>query len=155
MARITQRARSFRKRATEAEKILWRKLRNRQLAGLKFRRQQPVGSRIVDFYCAEFKIAIELDGSGHAYPAKRHSDFEREFQLQAQGVCILRFWNSAIFDNLDGVLNEIIYAADPEKSLWPNEQKACPHLNPLPKGEEVRRSIVRSRKTKSRQTLSR
>jgi len=64
----TAQARAFRKRSTLAERKLWSRLRNRQLIGLKFRQQQPVGDRIVDFLCDEAALAIELDGSGHQRP---------------------------------------------------------------------------------------
>ena len=115
----TERARHLRRIATPAEKRLWYHLRNRRLAGLKFRRQEPIGTRIVDFYCAEVRLAIELDGSGHAYKVTHASDAERELELNAVGIRVLRFFNSAIYNNLDGVLNAIIYAADPRRSLWP------------------------------------
>jgi very-short-patch-repair endonuclease len=112
------RARHLRRIATPAEKNLWARLRNRQLAGLEFRRQQPIGDRILDFYCAEARLAVELDGSGHACHAQSSLDLERELELRNEGIRVLRFWNRAVFDNLDGVLNAIIYAADPERSLW-------------------------------------
>jgi very-short-patch-repair endonuclease len=111
-------ARSFRKKATDPEKRLWSSLRNRKVAGLKFRRQHPVGDRIVDFFCAEVKLAIELDGSGHCRHFGQTSDLDREIELYEQGVRVLRFHNQDIVDNFDGVLNAIIYAVDPDKSLW-------------------------------------
>ena len=77
-------ARYFRKNATDAEKRLWFHLRNRRVAGLKFRRQHPVGSRIVDFFCAEAKLAIELDGSGHTGYLAKTSDLDRELELQRE-----------------------------------------------------------------------
>lgn len=125
-------ARAFRKQATEAEKKLWTQLRNRKVADLKFRRQHPVGNRTVDFFCAEAKLAIELDGSGHCRHFGQISDLDKEIELFENGIRILRFHNSDIFENLDGVLNAIIYAIDPERSLWPTN----PHLCPLPEGEE-------------------
>jgi very-short-patch-repair endonuclease len=111
-------ARSFRKKTTDSEKRLWSSLRNRKVAGLKFRRQHPVGDRIVDFFCAEVKLAIELDGSGHCRHFGQTLDLDREIELYEQGVRVLRFHNQDIVDNLDGVLNAIIYAVDPDKSLW-------------------------------------
>jgi very-short-patch-repair endonuclease len=141
----TTRARHLRRIATPAEKRLWYHLRNRRLADLKFRRQEPIGDRIVDFYCAEARLVVELDGSGHAYEAQRSLDLERELELQKGGIRVLRFWNRAVFDNLDGVLNAIIYAADPERSLWrtptiegrSDAESWDPHLGPLPQGEET------------------
>jgi very-short-patch-repair endonuclease len=137
------RARHLRRIATPAEKKLWAKLRNRKLAGLKFRRQEPIGDRIVDFYCDEARLAVELDGSGHTYDGARASDLAREQELRSIGIRVIRFFNSAIFDNLDGVLNAIIYEADPERSLWASvkvagrAKESAPHLSPLPRGEEA------------------
>lgn len=111
-------ARSFRKRSTDAEGGVWSELRNRQLLGFKFRRQHPIGTRIFDFYCDEAKLAIELDGSGHCYDLKREDDLDREIEAYEKGVRILRFGNDEVFQDLDAVLNQIIYAIDPEKSLW-------------------------------------
>jgi very-short-patch-repair endonuclease len=126
------RARSFRKKSTDAEARLWSELRNRELIGFKFRRQHPVGDRIVDFYCADAKLAIELDGSGHTYDLKRGDDLDREIELYEKGVRVLRFSNEGVFENLDGVLNPIIYAIDPEKSLWaePSVPKPSPQSSP-------------------------
>ena len=111
-------ARSFRKKPTDAEKRLWSCLRNRKLAGLRFRRQHPLADRSVDFFCADAKLAIELDGSGHLGELRQASDLDRELELYEKGIRILRFPNSEVFENLDGVLNSIIYAIEPEKSLW-------------------------------------
>ena len=111
-------ARSFRKKATDAEKRLWSHLRNRKLADLKFRRQHTLGDRTVDFFCADAKLAIELNGSGHLSESRQSSDLDREIELYEKGIRILRFPNSEILENLDGVLNLILYAIEPEKSLW-------------------------------------
>ena len=115
-------ARYLRRNATAAEKRLWSRLKNRQTAGLKFRRQHPIATRVVDFFCAEAKLAIELDGSGHARHPAKASDLDRELELHEKGIRVLRFRNREVFKNLSGVLNAIIYAADPEKSLWPSQQ---------------------------------
>src|SRR3977135_2751736 len=111
-------ARRLRKRATEAETRLWSCLRTRQIANLKFRRQHPLGNRIVDFFCQEAKLRIELDGSGHSSYRGQTSDLDREIDLYEKGIRVLRFQNTDVFNNLDGVLNAIIYALDPERSLW-------------------------------------
>jgi very-short-patch-repair endonuclease len=115
-----QQARRFRKKSTDAEKRLWASLRNRKAAGLKFRRQYCIGDRVVDFFCAEAKLAIELDGSGHSRHVGETTDLDRELELYEKGIRILRFQNKDIFENLDAVVNRIIYAVDPEKSLWPS-----------------------------------
>jgi very-short-patch-repair endonuclease len=133
-----RRARSFRRKATDAEKRLWSSLRGRSVVGLKFRRQHPIGDRIVDFFCDEAKLAIELDGSGHYHDLSQISDLDREIELYEKGVRVLRFSNDDIFDNLDGVLNRIIYVIDPEKSVWAQDSmRERPHLSPLPGGEEA------------------
>ena len=125
-------ARRFRKMPTDAEKRLWSHLRNRELVGFKFRRQHPFAIRILDFYCEEAKLAIELDGSGHSCDLKRDDDLDREIELYEKGVRILRFSNSEVFENLDAVLNLIIYAIDPDKSLWaaPSVPKPSPQTSP-------------------------
>lgn len=140
-----ERARYLRRSATPAEKRLWYHLRNRGIADLTFRRQKTIGTRIVDFYCAEARLANELDGSGHTYGETQAMDAERESELRAIGIRVIRFFNGAVFSNLDGVLNAIVYAADPKRSLWPGEfrkiaarTEADPHLSPLPQqGEET------------------
>ena len=118
MDRAIQQARRLRRVATVPEKRLWSHLRNRKLAGLKFRRQEPICGRIVDFFCAEAKLAIELDGSGHTRHFTRTADLDREIDLHEKGIRLIRFYNKSVFENLDGVLNAIILAADPERSLW-------------------------------------
>jgi very-short-patch-repair endonuclease len=118
-----QQARYLRKKATDAEKRLWSHLKNRQLAGLKFRRQHPIEDRIVDFFCAEAKLAIELDGSGHTGYLAKTSDLDRELELYEKGIRVLRFHNRDVLKNLDSILNAIIHAVDPEKSLWPSSNQ--------------------------------
>ena len=98
-------ARNLRKDSTEAEKILWQKLRNKQLEGFKFRRQQIIGRYIVDFVNFERKLVIELDGSQHA--VEKEKDWKRDHWLQTQGFEVLRYWNNEIFENLEGVLEVI------------------------------------------------
>ena len=94
----------LRREATEVEKILWRVLRER-LAPWKFRRQHPVGDRVVDFACPARKLAIELDGGQHA--ERVVEDKQRSAKLARHGYRVLRFWNNDVLDNLDGVLETI------------------------------------------------
>ena len=96
------RARHLRHRATEAEKVLWRALRSRQLAGTKFRRQFPIGRYIVDFAAPEAHLIVEVDGGQHATDGP-----DRTRELEALGYLIIRFWNNDVLSNLDGVLAEI------------------------------------------------
>ena len=98
-------ARNLRRNSTEAEKILWQKLRNKQLEGFKFRRQQIIGRYIVDFVNFERKLVIGLDGSQHA--VEKEKDWKRDHWLQAQGFEVLRYWNNEVFENLEGVLEVI------------------------------------------------
>jgi len=100
-------ARSLRKNSTWAEKKLWINLRNHKMAGLKFRRQQSLGSYILDFYCAEKRFCIEIDGGQHDMPEHRQLDQKREEFLRSEGIRTLRFWNSQIRENLPGVLEKI------------------------------------------------
>ena len=101
----TNKARSLRKNQTDAERLLWQKLRNRQLLNVKFRRQFPIEPYIADFVCLELKLIIALDGSQHfdqiAYDNKR-SDF-----LKQRGFKIFRFWNNDVFKNTEGVMESI------------------------------------------------
>jgi len=99
-------ARELRARQTDAENLLWGLLRNRRLFGLKFRRQYPLRPYILDFYCHEVKLAIELDGGQHA--ERLHYDQQRTARLANQGIKILRFWNHEMLQETESVL-EIIY----------------------------------------------
>lgn len=99
-------AKNLRKDATNTEKILWQKLRNKKL-GIKFRRQHPVDMFILDFYAPEIKLAIELDGSPHAEKDNKEYDETRTKYLESKYIHILRFWNSEIEKNLDITLNKI------------------------------------------------
>ena len=99
-------ARFLRKRGTEAEKILWEELRNNNL-GIKFRRQHPLGSFVVDFYAPKYKLAIELDGSVHKSNDAKEYDEMRTKILADMGIVFMRFWNSEIENNLLNVLLKI------------------------------------------------
>jgi len=100
-------ARGLRKRQTDAERALWSKLRNKQIEGVKFRRQQPIGSYIVDFVSLERKLIIEIDGGQHNQRKVREKDEEREKWLKEKGYQILRFWNNDVLTNIEGVLEKI------------------------------------------------
>ncbi len=106
--RILENARALRRPMTPPEAQLWSRLRNRQLGGFKFRRQHPVGNYIVDFYCAETWLTIELDGDSHA--AQVEYDRERTAWLTEQGYREMRFWNREVLQNIDGVLEQILDA---------------------------------------------
>lgn len=95
----------LRKRSTDAERLLWQHLRARQLDGLKFRRQQPIGNAVVDFVCFERRVIVELDGGHHALQKKQ--DRKRDAALADSGFEVMRFWNTEVLKNLDGVLEQI------------------------------------------------
>jgi len=121
-------ARNLRKNQTDAEKRLWLVLRNRQLCGVKFRRQFPIGRYVLDFYCPKYKLGIEADGGQHYENKERQRDEFRAKDLSILGVQILRFSDREILTNIEGVC-EIIQRAIEDKEVNP------PHLNPLPRGE--------------------
>jgi len=100
-------ARELRERQTPAEEMVWSLLRNRQLMGLKFRRQHQIGDYVVDFYCDEKKLVIELDGSVHDTPERKSKDQKRDAYLSSLGVTILRFPNAQLLNNPEDVLTQI------------------------------------------------
>ena len=101
-------AREMRGRMTDAEALLWMLLRNRRIAGAKFRRQHPVGRYILDFYCDEKRLGIELDGGQHGEAVVY--DQRRDDWLREQGIKVLRFWNNELLVETDAVM-ETIYRA--------------------------------------------
>ena len=100
-------ARKLRKESTDAERVLWKHLRNRQLAGHKFRRQEIIGNYIVDFLCLEAKLIIEVDGSQHM--EQMNYDNERTEYLQSLGHKVIRFWNHEVLNNTEAVLEKIYH----------------------------------------------
>jgi very-short-patch-repair endonuclease len=105
---LTQFAKRLRKDSTRAEALLWQGLRAKQLAGIKFRRQEPIAHFIVDFVSFEKRVIIELDGGQHAQSAVK--DGERDAILAQSGFTVLRFWNNEVLENLEGVLEAIMEA---------------------------------------------
>lgn len=100
-------ARSLRRSLTPSERRLWEAVRDRQLAGWKLRRQHPVGPFVLDFYCAQARLGIELDGAPHRDPIRRDADDARQEYLEAQGIALLRIPSHRVFTDLPGVLAEI------------------------------------------------
>jgi len=105
----TKLTRQLRRNQTNAEQLLWLRVRSRQLGGLKFKRQFRIGRYIVDFFCHETRLVIELDGGQHAECAEY--DHERSMKIQALGYRVLRFWNNDVLENIEGVLMSIMDAA--------------------------------------------
>ncbi|WP_363318809.1 DUF559 domain-containing protein [Chlorobium sp.] len=117
---ILKNARDLRKVQTDAEQLLWGLLRDRRFAGKKFRRQHPVDRYILDFYCHELNLAVELDGGQHDEETARRYDEERTRFLNEQGLKVIRFWNNEVLEQTDSVL----------AALW---NTLTP--TPLPEGE--------------------
>ena len=107
--RKTRRARLLRRNMTDAERLLWSKLRRKSL-GVKFRRQEPLGPFIVDFVCYEKRLVLEVDGGQHAQ--RRVRDQRRDRVLEEMGFRVLRFWNHEVLGNIEGVLQRILEALD-------------------------------------------
>ena len=104
---LTEKRKQLRSNGTSAEAVLWNRLKEKKLDGRRFRRQFSINNYIVDFYCTTEKLAIELDGQNHFTQAGSANDYERDQNLKAQGVTVLRFENEVVFKNIEGVLDEI------------------------------------------------
>jgi very-short-patch-repair endonuclease len=105
-------ARKLRRALTPAEQRLWQAIRGRQLGGLKFRCQHPVGWFVLDFYCPACKLAIELDGGGHEEAEQALRDSLRDEQLAAYGYRVLRFTNEEVLNDMTAVLHRISRAVN-------------------------------------------
>ena len=101
-----ERAKHLRKNSTDAERALWKHLRNKQLIGCKFRRQAPIGNYIVDFVCFSQSLIIEVDGGQHL--TQTDYDAKRDKWLQSQGFTVLRFWDNDALADTDSVLERIM-----------------------------------------------
>jgi very-short-patch-repair endonuclease len=119
----TEPARRLRCRQTDAERLLWFRLRDRRLAGLKFKRQVSIDRFIVDFFCADAKLIVELDGGQH--DQNRERDANRTSILEAMGYLVLRYWNNDVMRNAEGVLEDILSTVNQQRS-------EPPHPTPLP-----------------------
>lgn len=108
-SRLVSTARRLRREQTPTEAKLWSALRNRQLEGLKFRRQHPIGRYVADFCCEEVALIVELDGSQHA--EQEAQDRLRTMVLEDMKYLVLRFWNTEVQDALDGVVQTIFETA--------------------------------------------
>ena len=104
----TETRRRLRYRSTEPEQIFWYRIRNRQINNLKFRRQHSIGPFVVDFYCAEKLLVIEIDGDSHATKRGILSDLNRTAFIESKGYQIIRYNNSDIINNIDGVLEDLM-----------------------------------------------
>lgn len=105
--KLKQFSRNLRTGMTEAEKLLWSKVRRKQLRGYQFYRQRIIGEYIVDFYCSKANLIIELDGGQHYTEEAKKKDKGRDDYLKREGYEILRFSDKEVFENLQGVLEKI------------------------------------------------
>ncbi len=104
---LKQKARKLRHDSTPAEKFIWIKiLRNRQLLGYKFIRQKPIGNFVVDFFCSKLKLAIEIDG--HTHDIDSEYDKQRTIQLNSLGIEVVRYSNSDVLKNIEGVYCDLM-----------------------------------------------
>jgi very-short-patch-repair endonuclease len=110
-------ARKLRKQLTRQEATLWNRLRGLKPLGFHFRRQAPIGPYIVDFACFRHRIVIEADGGQHGHALGIKQDRERDAFLSVQGFRVLRFWNSDIDRNLEGVMETIVTELYPAARL--------------------------------------
>jgi adenine-specific DNA-methyltransferase len=108
--RLRIRSRRLRREQTEAEARLWSRLRSRQVAGAKFRRQLALSPFVVDFCCMEVGLIVEVDGGQHA--ERQEADASRSVQLAAKGFRVLRFWNDEVLRDTEGVLEQIAKAIE-------------------------------------------
>jgi very-short-patch-repair endonuclease len=116
---LAQFARQLRVNQTDCEQLLWQKLRSRQIAHLKFRRQFPCPPYVLDFYCAELKLAIELDGGQHYETSGLIHDQRRTRYLNQKGIGVVRFSNLEVIQQMDDVLEQIIRIAANRKMPSP------------------------------------
>jgi very-short-patch-repair endonuclease len=126
-----KRVRALRRDPTEPEKRLWSKLRNRQLNGIKFRRQVWLADYIADLYAADLKLVVEVDGDDHA--VREAADQYRTMMLEREGFRVVRFGNAGVMNNVDGVLEAILMAVRQNPS--PSHSASPSGSIPLPHGE--------------------
>ena len=130
-ALLTKRARFMRANPTDAELKMWSLLRDKRLGELRWRRQEAIDDRyIVDFICFEHRLIVEADGGQHA---ESQADAERDAWLKQQGFTVLRFWNSDILTNIEGVGQSILIAVQNIAA----QTRGAPTPNPLPRGERA------------------
>ena len=107
-----EKARWLRRKQTVTEMLLWRELRNRRLQNIKFRRQVPIGPFIVDFYCAEANLIIEIDGDAHDAASAKIRDIRRELYMRKNGYGIIRFTNDEVNRDIGKVLKKIVVSCE-------------------------------------------
>ena len=109
---LKEKRKFLRNNSTSAESVLWTILKNKQVAGLKFRRQHSIGNYIVDFYCTKLNLIIELDGEYHASYQAIIRDEKRDKYLESYGMTMLRFENRIVFEKPGEIIDQIIEISD-------------------------------------------
>lgn len=127
--RHKQRARKLRITMTDPERLLWSKIKGKQILNIQFYRQKPIGNYIVDFYAPKANLVIEVDGSQHREETHKHKDAKRDAYLTMQGLKVLRFSNRQVMQETDAVLQRI-YDIISQSSVEEN-----PPQSPFTKGE--------------------
>ena len=130
---LLDRVRAMRHEQAPAEQKVWWCLRNRRLNGYKFRRQYAVGSYVVDFFCPSCNVVVELDGESHVDRA--HYDERRTQNLRDRGLTVIRFWNTDVFENLEGVLERILEECERASAPRASTEGPSPLPSPLATGE--------------------
>ena len=110
---LKQRRRGLRRNQTDAERVLWAKVRNKQFFGMRFFRQYSVGPYILDFYCPAAKLAVELDGGQHTLSDNMEYDAARSEYLKAQGIDVMRFWDNEVLLDIESVLSQLALKVTP------------------------------------------
>ena len=129
-------ARHLRKNMTDAERLLWSRIRKKQLGGYQFYRQRPLGKYIVDFYCPAARLVVEVDGGQHFFQNSRVHDTERDRFFKRHGIRVLRFTNLQVLNEIENVLDTIYEALKAHSPLTPlSDGKEGKTSNP-PKGEK-------------------
>lgn len=100
-------ARNLRRTQTDAERVLWQRLRDRQVEGYKFRRQYQIGEYVVDFACPDRRLVIEVDGGQHQQDEQALKDSRRTEKMQADGFKVVRFWDNDVLRNTDEVIQTV------------------------------------------------
>jgi very-short-patch-repair endonuclease len=119
---LKERARELRKKMTLAEILLWKRLKGKQLCGYDFDRQRPVGRRIVDFYCKDLALVVDVDGSVHDFTRKE--DERRQRELESLGLTVLRFWNHEVKTDIGSVVKRIEewVRTEEQRRGWPKRE---------------------------------
>ena len=130
---MIRRARTLRHESTEPEQLLWTALRNGQISGLKFRRQYSIDNYVVDFFCFERRLAVELDGSVHSQPSQIKRDSAKDAYLRSLGIHVLRLPNGLVLEDPERFVRKVRGAAETKGTRGTSRRKR-PLTRPPPSG---------------------